>query len=145
MSDDIGGDEGKAAYHLERAYLAATAAWGAAVKTGNRLAIETAQESLNAIKQAQCHLPRVAAPGLTADAFDLSDLAVMRDLGPDFTELRGRLGQALDIAERIDQARGRSYPEKIGGSCGWDLAEEVSQLLARVELAAEGAPGKGLE
>ncbi len=79
------------------------------------------------------------------EAFSLSDLSALHSLGPDLTELRGLLGQALSVAERIDEARGQSYPESIGGSCGWDLAEEVNQLLARVELDSSGPRGKGLE
>jgi hypothetical protein len=82
---------------------------------------------------------------LEADSFSLSDLAALHSLGPDITNLRALLGQALTLAERIDEARGRSYPEPVGGSCGWDLAEEVNQLLARVEIDGVGAPGKGLE
>lgn len=75
------------------------------------------------------------------EALSLSDLAALETVRPDLQELRQLLGKALSVAERIDEARGKSYPDPIGGSCGWDFAEEVNQLLARVELEI-GPKGK---
>ena len=85
-------------------------------------------------------VPEDAVPPL-----DTPNPTVVHQLAPEFDELRQKLEEALEIAKRIDQARGRSYPEAVGGSRGYDLAEEVNQLLARVELAAGGSAGKGLE
>jgi hypothetical protein len=81
----------------------------------------------------------------TPEDFSLADLSALENVKPDLETLRTLLGQALTVAERIDEARGRSYPEPVGGSCGWDFAEEVNQLLARVQLEGAGARGKGLE
>ncbi len=139
-------DPARAALHLERAYTASAEAWGAAVKTGNLKAIEKAQAALDAVKQAQTHLPPAAVATLPpASTLDLGQLSQMQELAPDLAELAGHLKAALQVAERIDLARGRSAPEPVGGSFGWDLAEEVNQLLAAVENQQLGAVGKGLE
>ena len=74
----------------------------------------------------------------------LSDLALMEELQPDIAELREHLARALVVAERIDKARGRSSEATVGPN-GWDLAEEVHQLLCTVESQSLGAAGKGLE
>jgi hypothetical protein len=138
-----------AALHLARAYELSTLSWAACVQTGKMDLIEQAQAALDAVKQAQRHLPETATKrrqtGNDSEGFSLSDLSALESVKPDLETLRGLLGQALTVAERIDEARGRSYPEPVGGSCGWDFAEEVNQLLARVELDSGGARGKGLE
>lgn len=139
-------DPAKAAYHVEQTYNAAIGAWSAAVKTGNPLAIEKAEAVLAEVKKARLYLPtpdpETAPP---SDTLSLSDLTAVHQLGPEFDELRGKLAEALEIAERIDQARGRSYPESVGGSRGYDLAEHLVQTLAYVEREAGGSVGRGLE
>jgi hypothetical protein len=140
-----------AALHLARAYELSALSWAACVQTGKMDLIEQAQAALDAVKQAQRHLPEPSAEGrkthesARVEDFSLSDLSALESVKPDLESLRTLLGQALTVAERIDQARGRSYPEPVGGSRGWDFAEEVNQLLARVELDSGGARGKGLE
>ena len=57
---------------------------------------------------------------------------------PDTRALLIGLGALLPIAERIDAARGRSLPEPVGGSAGIDLAEDLAQLIARLELEIYG-------
>ncbi len=111
-------------------------------------AAEAAQRGMDELRAATRILTPLAKEVIAhppAEPTDLAELAVLESLRPDFAELCELLGRALDVAERIDRARGRSYPEKIGGSCGWDLAEEVNQLLAHVELESGRTRGKGLE
>lgn len=151
-AEELRAESARAAFHLERAYKLSALSWGACVQSGRRDLADAACNALDAVKQAQRHLPRVEESAGevrekcgTEETFSLSDLSALHSLGPDMSELRQLLGQALSVAERIDESRGRSYPEPVGGSCGWDLAEEVNQLLARVELDSGGARGKGLE
>lgn len=94
-------------------------------------------------------LGRVGAPGSVPVGFagdlDLSTLSQMQELGPDMAALAGHLRAALEVAERVDEARGRCLPEPVGGTRGTDLAEEVYQLLCMVENQMLGTPGKGWE
>ena len=57
---------------------------------------------------------------------------------PDVRALAAGLRELLPIAERIDAARGRALPEVVGGSAGLDLAEDLAQMVARLELEAYG-------
>ena len=56
---------------------------------------------------------------------------------PDARELLALLRQAVAVAERLDQARGRAVPPTFplgeGETTGCDLAEAVSNLALRVE------------
>jgi hypothetical protein len=57
---------------------------------------------------------------------------------PDVRELLSGLQSLLPVAERIDAARGRSLEAPVGGSLGCDLAEDLAQLIARLELELYG-------
>ena len=57
---------------------------------------------------------------------------------PDVRALAAGLRELLPIAERIDAARGRALAEVVGGSAGLDLAEDLAQMVARLELEAFG-------
>lgn len=52
--------------------------------------------------------------------------------------LAAGLRELMPLAERIDAARGRALPEVVGGSAGLDLAEDLAQMVARLELEAYG-------
>lgn len=62
---------------------------------------------------------------------------------PDVRELLAGLQVLLPVAERIDASRGRSLDEPVGGSAGCDIAEDLAQLIARLELELWG-PGAGV-
>ena len=61
---------------------------------------------------------------------------------PDVRELHALLRQAVTIAERIDQARGRavspSFPLGDGETAGFDLAEGLQNIVLRLEGEAFG-------
>jgi hypothetical protein len=63
----------------------------------------------------------------------------------DARELLATLRQALVIAERVDGARGRSFPDdtplRPGESRGTDLAESISELVLRLRIEVEGPKG----
>jgi hypothetical protein len=59
---------------------------------------------------------------------------------PDVRQLLAGLEALLPIAERVDAARGRAGAEVVGGSAGFDLAEDLVQLIARISLEVHG-PG----
>jgi hypothetical protein len=142
----------RAGVHFHRVRDLAALWWGACVQSGDTALADKGRETLEALRQLARPLQDAGAFAHNthgspdaADSLSLSDLSALESVRPDLESLRTLLGQALTVAERIDEARGRSYPEPVGGSCGWDFAEEVNQLLARVELDSGGARGKGLE
>lgn len=57
---------------------------------------------------------------------------------PDVRALLALLEQALPIAERIDEARGRALARPIAGRRGLDMAGRVSELVYRLQLDVYG-------
>ncbi len=57
---------------------------------------------------------------------------------PDVRALLAGLEALLPVAERIDAARGRTLERVVAGPAGLDLAEALSQLIARLQLEIHG-------
>jgi hypothetical protein len=72
------------------------------------------------------------------DRSSLADLAALERVRPEAQDLADELRRLLPLAERIDKARGRALDRPVAGSAGLDLAEDIVQLLARIELDLHG-------
>lgn len=99
------------------------------------------QEARKAGDETQAALKTVLDRGGKVDTLpepqdDLSVLFVLDS--PNSRTLLDGLKSLLPIAERVDAERGRSLPEVVGGSAGVDLAEDLAQLIARLELELYG-------
>ena len=81
-------------------------------------------------------------PGVPQERAGLADLLALEGARSDLLALAAGLRVLLPLAEKIDAARGRSLPDPVAGSCGLDLAEDLVQLLAQVELDLYGPMGK---
>ena len=57
---------------------------------------------------------------------------------PDVRDLLTGLERLLPVAERVDAARGRAGESVIGGSAGFDVAEDLAQMIARLSLEVFG-------
>ena len=61
---------------------------------------------------------------------------------PDARELLALLRQAVPVAERLDQARGRAFPAAVKllphETRGLDLAETLAELALRLKIEVEG-------
>ena len=57
---------------------------------------------------------------------------------PEVRDMLTSLQAILPVAEKIDAARGRALEAPVGGSAGCDLAEDVAQMIARLELEIYG-------
>ena len=82
------------------------------------------------------------AAGVTLRDAPAPDPIPLRQLDtPDTRTLLAGVEALLPIAERIDAARGRALDRPVAGSAGLDLAEELAQLAARLQLEIHG-PGE---
>lgn len=134
-------DPVRAAFHLQRAQHAIGRCWSACLRAGHTDLADLANEVLHIQNRVAVLLPPPAPIPASDNAFDLSELAAVEAARPELERLVAVLTEALAVAEQIDAVRGRSFDEVIGGSAGWDIAEDVSQLRARVQLDLYG-PGK---
>lgn len=57
---------------------------------------------------------------------------------PEVRQLLAGLEALLPVAERVDVSRGRAGESVIGGSAGFDVAEDLAQLIARLSLEIHG-------
>lgn len=62
---------------------------------------------------------------------------------PDVRALLAGLEALLPVAERVDASRGRAGESVIGGSAGFDVAEDLAQMIARLSLEVFG-PGEAV-
>lgn len=94
----------------------------------------------DAARRAAEELTKVcAALAVDRAPVDLSGAVPFHQLDtPDVRALAAGLRELLPLAERIDAARGRALAEVVGGSAGLDLAEDLAQMVARLELEAYG-------
>lgn len=144
MSQEIA----RALAHLQVITRAAGNAWAAADRAGfvedaaarGALIAECATEAKLALREADAARNALASMGATPPPpLDLATAIPLDQLDTEDTRaLLVGLGALLPIAERIDAARGRSLPEPVGGSAGVDLAEDLAQMIARLELEIYG-------
>ena len=57
---------------------------------------------------------------------------------PDVRALLAGLEALLPVAERVDASRGRAGEAVIGGSAGFDVAEDLALMIARLSLEIHG-------
>lgn len=142
-------DLSRVAAFLRQCQDAAGQAWTASVAADSARAEEAASKAQEAADRALGVLARLGvemgadeadAPGAS---LSLSELAALERVRDEAQSLAAGLRALLPLAERIDAARGRSLPEPVAGSAGLDLAEDLVQLLSRVELDLYG-PGAAL-
>ena len=101
----------------------------------------TAQASV-ATEEIRAVVAALQAAGVTLRDAPAPDPIPLRQLDtPDTRTLLAGVEALLPIAERIDAARGRALDRPVAGSAGLDLAEELAQLAARLQLEIHG-PGE---
>lgn len=101
----------------------------------------------NAADKCSSAITRLMAAGVPSEAFDgVPDNNPIRLDAlntPDVRALLDAVRALVPLAERVDQARGRWYPDAPPTDTkGTDLAETLHQLACRLHLEAFGPSGK---
>ena len=125
--------------HAIAAMRAGSRAWHAAREAGSldgealaKEARESARAIVGGLQALGAHEDKQAAAALSHPIpFHALDT-------PDVRQLLAGLEALLPVAERVDASRGRAGESVIGGSAGFDVAEDLAQMIARLSLEIHG-------
>lgn len=101
-------------------------------------ALDATGMALEALQGAGARLPDRKGSRPRPEPNPLAEMARAERSRPEALALLDALRTAFASAEALDLARGRSLEAPIAGSAGCDLAEDLAQLIARLELELYG-------
>jgi hypothetical protein len=101
-----------------------------------RKALDASRDALESLQNEGAVLADRVGSRLRHEPNLLADLAALDT--PDVRALLAGLEALLPVAERVDASRGRAGESVVGGSAGFDVAEDLAQMIARLSLEIHG-------